>query len=100
MLKLEKMQLSREDIEKLSKLARIELSEEEKEKYRNEITQVLDYVEQLNEVNTEGVVPVAHVTGAFQELREDVVQATAGSEELISLAPESQDNQVKTKKVL
>lgn len=94
------MQLSREDIEKLSKLARIELSEEEKEKYRNEITQVLDYVEQLNEVNTEGVVPVAHVTGAFQELREDVVQATAGAEELISLAPESQDNQVKTKKVL
>ncbi len=94
------MQLSREDIEKLSKLARIELSEEEKEKYRNEITQVLDYVEQLNEVSTEGVIPVAHVTGAFQELREDQVITTPGAQELVAQAPESQDNQVKTKKVL
>lgn len=94
------MQLSREDIEKLSLLARIELTEEEKEKYRNEITQVLDYVEQLNEVNTEGVVPIAHVTGLFQELREDMVQPTAGAADLIAQAPESQDNQVKTKKVL
>jgi aspartyl-tRNA(Asn)/glutamyl-tRNA(Gln) amidotransferase subunit C len=94
------MQLSRQDIEKLSLLARIELTEDEKEKYRKELTQVLDYVDQLSEVNTEGVVPIAHVTGLFQELREDVVQPTADPANLIALAPESADNQIKTKKVL
>lgn len=94
------MELSRDEMEKISRLARIELNEEEIEKYRHEMSQVLNYVAQLDEVNTENVAPIAHVTGMTNELRDDVVVDDTDPERFLAAAPERADNFVKVKKVL
>jgi aspartyl-tRNA(Asn)/glutamyl-tRNA(Gln) amidotransferase subunit C len=94
------MELSREEMEKISRLARIELDDTEIEKYRHEMSDVLNYVAQLNEVDTEGVSPIAHVTGMVNELRDDVVMPDADPKRFIDAAPEKTDDKIKVKKVL
>jgi aspartyl-tRNA(Asn)/glutamyl-tRNA(Gln) amidotransferase subunit C len=63
--------LSRDDVFKLAKLARIKLSDEESESYAEEITKILDYVEQLKNVDVSGLDPTNQVTGLSNVWRED-----------------------------
>jgi aspartyl-tRNA(Asn)/glutamyl-tRNA(Gln) amidotransferase subunit C len=67
--------LSRSDIEHLAQLARLNLSEEEMERYAEQLTQVVSYVEQLGAVATDGVSAERGVSGRENVLREDVVSA-------------------------
>ena len=63
--------LTRDDVFKLAQLARIKLSEEETLEYAEEITKILDYVEQLNNVDTSNLTPTNQVTGLSNVWRED-----------------------------
>ena len=65
------MQLSKEEIKYIANLARLELTEEELEKYGGQLSAVLDYIDQLKEVDTAGVEPTAQVTGMKNIFRED-----------------------------
>ena len=65
--------LSREDIEHIAKLARIDLSEKEKEVFCEQLSDVLNYMEILNEVDTQGVIPTTQVTGLVNVTRRDEV---------------------------
>ena len=65
------MQLTKKDVEHLAKLARLDLSSEELEKYRGQLSDVLQYVEQLGKINTDDVPPTRQVTGQTNELRVD-----------------------------
>lgn len=69
------MKLTREEVEHLGKLARLALTEEEKERYATELSAILEYVEQLQEVDTTDVEPTSQVTGLEDVYREDVVRA-------------------------
>lgn len=69
------MKLKKEEIEHLGKLARLALTEEEKEQYAVELSAILEFVEQLQEVDTIGVEPTSQVTGLEDVYREDVVRS-------------------------
>lgn len=65
--------LTRDDILKLARLARLDLTEAEIEEYRSDLTDILQYVEQLQSVDVEGLVPTNQVTGLVNVTREDTL---------------------------
>ena len=67
------MALTKQDVEHIARLARLGLTEEEKEKFVTQLSSILDYVEQLKEVNTDGIEPTAQVTGLVNRTRPDNV---------------------------
>jgi aspartyl-tRNA(Asn)/glutamyl-tRNA(Gln) amidotransferase subunit C len=71
---MEKKIITSQDVEYLSKLARIELKEEEKKKFEKELLKILEYIEKLNEVNTENVLPTYHVLPVKNVFRDDIVE--------------------------
>jgi len=95
------MSLSKEEVEKIALLARLGLTEEEKEKYAPQLSSILDYVELLKEVDTEGVEPTAQVTGLENVMRGDKIGGCDKEErdKLIKLVPESEDDLIKTRSV-
>ncbi len=92
--------LSREEVIKIALLARIELSEAEVEKFQKELSTVLDYVDALKQVDTEGVEEVSQVTGLVNVQREDKVEGTHCREEILSQVPEVKDGYYKVKAIL
>lgn len=81
------MALSIEDIKKIAHLARIEVSEDEAAATLTKLTGILGLIEQMQVVNTEGIVPMSHSQDVVQRLREDVVTKTNQREAFQSVAP-------------
>ena len=81
------MALSIEDIKKIAHLARIEVSESEAAATLTKLTGILGLIEQMQAVNTEGIVPMSHSQDVVQRLREDVVTKTNQREEFQKNAP-------------
>jgi aspartyl-tRNA(Asn)/glutamyl-tRNA(Gln) amidotransferase subunit C len=80
--------LSHDDVRHIAKLARLNLSDEEVEKFSKELTSILKYVDKLQEVDTKGVEPTAQVTGLTNAFREDrVSESDATPEELLACSP-------------
>ncbi len=80
--------MKEEDLNKLAKLARIECSEEEKKLLRSSLSKVLNYIDLLQEVDTENVKPCSHSFEAlFNVMREDVAQETLSRDLFLSSAP-------------
>jgi aspartyl-tRNA(Asn)/glutamyl-tRNA(Gln) amidotransferase subunit C len=96
------MQLSQADIKKVALLARLELSEKETEILGNQLSAVLNYIEKLDEVNTDNIQPTAQVTGLVNNLRQDEAIAwdNNGREAALKQAPELEDKQVRVRRVL
>lgn len=92
--------LSKKEIEHLARLARLELTEDEKKLYSEQLSSVLDYFNKLEEVNTEKVEITSQVTGLENITREDKVVDSGVEKELIKEAPDQEDNQIKVKAVL
>ena len=92
--------LTRDEVIKLSQLARIELSEAEVEKFQKELSAVFEYVEELKQVNVEGLEEVSQVTGLVNVQREDKVVDHGNREEIFSQAPEMKDGYFKVKAIL
>ena len=81
------MSISIEEVKKIAELARLELSPEEEKRHAETISAVLDYMDILNEVKTDQVVPTFQVTGLENVTREDVVKSSALRDELIMQMP-------------
>lgn len=91
--------ISKKEVEKIAKLARLELSDKEVDIYAQQLSAILGYVDQLQEVDTKNVEITSQVTGLSNIMREDVVESFDNSEELVKMAPENQDNLIKVKAV-
>ena len=76
-------------IEYVGILAKLELSDEEKEESKKDLERMLDYVDELNELDTSGVEPMSHVFPVKNVFREDVVTNGDGSVDTLKNAPES-----------
>ena len=87
------------DVEHVAKLARLELTEEEKEKFAGQLGDVLKYVEQMNEVDTSNVVPMAHAMDFVNVMREDTVNYEQTKAELMKNAPDEEDGFFKVPKI-
>lgn len=85
------MAVDRSDIAKLATLARIAISDDAADEVANRISTVLALVDQLQAVNTDGVLPMAHPLDAVQRLRADIVTETNQRELFQSIAPATQD---------
>jgi aspartyl-tRNA(Asn)/glutamyl-tRNA(Gln) amidotransferase subunit C len=93
--------LTREDVLKLARLARLQLTEEEVEAFRQELSEVLDYVTQLNDVDVDGLAPTTQVTGLKNVMREDtVIDYGVSAKDLLDLAPKTQDDHIKVKRMI
>jgi len=81
--------LTKADVEHIAKLSKLELTEEEKNKFAGQLSNVLEYVDQLNEVDTVGVEETSQVTGLKNVYQKDQVEEnTLTSEELQKNAPD------------
>lgn len=78
-------------IEYVGILAKLELSEEEKEQAKKDMGSMLDYIDKLNELDTDGVEPMSHVFPVQNVFREDVVTNGDDSENILKNAPGSKD---------
>jgi len=93
--------LSRDDVLKLASLSRLKLSDDEIERFRDELSRILDYVEMLNNADTEGLEPTYQVTGLKNVTRADETRDYGYKvESLLKNAPALQDGQFKVKRVL
>ena len=86
------MAVDRSDIAKLAELARIAISENTADQVANSISDVLALVDQLQAVNTDGVVPMAHPLDAVQRLRADEITEPNQREQFQAIAPATQDS--------
>ncbi len=91
------MKLSKNDITSVAALARLGLTTEEQAKYQKEVSAILDYVEQLNAVDTTGVQPITNITGLSHRVRADESVAFADRKKLLDAAPATQGGQLKVK---
>lgn len=92
--------LQRDDVKKLATLARIELREDELDKFQQQLGTILTYVEELKAVNTDGLVEVSQVTGLENVMREDAAVVSANRDEILAEAPEIKDGFYKVKAIL
>jgi aspartyl-tRNA(Asn)/glutamyl-tRNA(Gln) amidotransferase subunit C len=84
------MSVSTDQVRHIAKLARIAMSDEEIERLAPELNNILGWVEQLGEVNTDGVEPLATVVDQKLRLRDDVVTEGNIREQILANAPEAQ----------
>lgn len=83
--------ISDETIEYVGILAKLELSEEEKEQAKKDMGSMLDYIDKLNELDTSGVEPMSHVFPVHNVFREDVVVNGDNREKILANAPKEKD---------
>ena len=83
--------ISDETIEYVGILAKLELSDEEKEKAKEDMGKMLDYIDKLNELDTSNVEPMSHVFPVNNVFREDVVTNCVERENILKNAPEEKD---------
>ena len=94
-----KMAITVKDVEHVAKLARLELTEEEKEKFTRQLGDVLKYVDQMNEVDTSHVEPLSHPIDFVNVMREDTVHYDQTKEQLMANAPDEENGFFKVPKI-
>ena len=88
------------DIEKVARLARLELSEEEKVTFGDQLEQILTYMEQLNRLDTAGVEPTSHAIPIHNAFREDETRPSFPQEEVLSISPDQEDGHFKVPRII
>ncbi|MEP7162586.1 MAG: Asp-tRNA(Asn)/Glu-tRNA(Gln) amidotransferase subunit GatC [Candidatus Moraniibacteriota bacterium] len=93
--------LSHDEVKNIALLARIGLTEEETEKYRHNLSDVLDWFSALKEANTEGVEPIGHITGRENSVSPDEVRPAPSSERegILKNMPMTKDGYTKVRSV-
>ena len=93
--------LSKDEVKRIANLARVEINDNEAEKYAKELSDVLGFVDKLNEADTEGIEPITHITGAKNVTREDKIieYSDETKENIINNFPEKKDRFDKVKAV-
>ena len=94
------MEKAKIDIEYVAKLARIELTEDEKATYSRQLGQILGYFERLSKIDVSGVGPSAHARAVYNVMRDDVEEPAMPVSEALMNAPKARDNQISVPKVV
>jgi aspartyl-tRNA(Asn)/glutamyl-tRNA(Gln) amidotransferase subunit C len=94
------MKITKQEVEHVAKLARLELSEQEKEKLTEQLSGILTYVETLNSVDTKGVEPTSHVLDIKNVMRDDVARPSLPQERALANAPEKAAGHYKVPKII
>jgi aspartyl-tRNA(Asn)/glutamyl-tRNA(Gln) amidotransferase subunit C len=94
------MSLTKEEVEHIAELARLELTEEEKERYREQLSAILDYAARLQTLDTSHIPPTSTVLAQRSPLRPDVPAQGLTTEEALRNAPRAEQNQFRVPPVM
>ena len=94
------MKITRAEVEHVAKLARLELSDEEKETFTGQMDAILAYVDKLNELDTSGIIPTAHAVPMENSFRDDMEAPSIGVENAMANAPDRVDGFFRVPKVI
>lgn len=83
------MKITVANVEHVARLARLELTHDEKELFAGQMDAILGYVDKLKGLNTEGIVPTSHAVPMENAFRDDIVQPSIGLEKALANAPQS-----------
>lgn len=94
------MKISRADVEHVSRLARLALSDDELDALTHDMAAILDYVEQLNTLDTDDILPTSHAVPMENAFRADVIKAGLTPEEALSNAPDAAGTLFRVRRVI
>lgn len=94
-----KLKLTKSEVKHIAKLAQVDLTEKEVAKFQKQLSDILDYVSQLSELDTSKVEPISQVTGLENVLREDKTSPSLTQKEVLSGAKEKHNNFFKIKAI-
>ncbi|HHV62329.1 MAG TPA: Asp-tRNA(Asn)/Glu-tRNA(Gln) amidotransferase subunit GatC [Firmicutes bacterium] len=94
------MPITKQDVEHVAALARLELGEEEKESLTEQLGKILEYADKLKELDTEGVPPTAHPLPIKNVFREDRVRPSLPVEDALANAPEREGSFFKVPRIM
>ena len=94
------MAITRNEVLHLAKLANLEFTEEEVDRFTRQISSILDYVARLNELDTSAIEPTSHVESGAHALRDDALRPSIPRAEALANAPESDGSHFKVPKVI
>ena len=92
--------IDQEQIKKVAKLSRLELTETEVAEFTEQLGAILDYMEKINELDTDNVQPLAHCLPIHNCFREDCVRESLGTEKALANAPQREGEFFKVPKIL
>lgn len=91
--------LTKKQVEHVALLGRLELSDEEKEKYATQLSAILEYIEILSKIDTENVLPTAHVLPLKNVFREDRVGEHLANDKALANAPDKEGNSFRVPRI-
>lgn len=94
------MAISREEVQHVAQLARLDLSAEKEEQMAEEMSQILEYVDKLNELDTSGVPPMSHVLDVTNVFRDDDIESRIDQDQALEPAPDREGGYFKVPKVV
>ena len=94
------MKITLQDVEKVAKLARLEVSPAEKEAFAKQLSQILTHVETLKQYDTKGIEPTATVLGQVNVFRDDVVRPSLPVEKALANAPDRESDGFSVPKII
>lgn len=94
------MTLSKADVDHVARLARLDLSEQEEVELAAELSAILDYASQLQEVNLDEVEPMSHVSGQHTVFRKDEPHISLAPDVVLQNAPDAEDQQFKVPAIM
>ena len=94
------MAVTKKDVEKIAELAQLKFSEEELESFTPQMNEILNYMEKLNELDTENVEPLSHPVEQTNVFREDELKPSITTEEALKNAPAKDEHYFKVPKVI
>ena len=94
------MRLTQKEVEYVAGLAPIQVSEAEKEQLSHQLSSILTYMEELNQVDTQGISPMASVVSQANVLREDEVRESVTQDKAIANAPTAKDGMFQVPKII
>ena len=94
------MKIMKQEVEHVARLARLELSDQEEEKLTDQLSNILTYVEKLNELDTKGVQPTSHVLDINNVMRSDVPGESLPQETALANAPDKAAGHYKVPKII
>jgi len=94
------MKLTRAEVDHIAELAKLGLTEEEREKFREQLSAILEYAEMLQRLDTEAIPPTATVLPLRNVMRPDEVRPSLPREDVLANAPQSEDGYFRVKAIL
>ena len=92
--------ISSSDVRKVAQLSRLELPEDQIQTYTKQLEEILSYVDQLQEIDTENIPPTTRAVEVVNAMREDIVEVSCSREDLLNQAPQREGDFYRVPKIL